>query len=97
MENKNTTNLSEPDANKENDIVQKYIDRRLDGANRRGTRYACFRWRCNFSYHFHLFVEDTQYLVWKNVDSSLQNAYIYSFHQFCIPFYLFVGLMNIFA
>ena len=76
---KNTTNLSEPDANQENGIAQKKSDRRLDGANRLGTRYTCFRGRWNFSYHFQLFVEDTQYLVWKNVDSSLHGKRIHLF------------------
>ena len=75
---KNTTNLSEPDANQERKIAQKKCDRRLDGANRRGTRYACFRWWWNFSYHFQLFVEDMQ-LTWKNVYSSLRGKRIHLF------------------
>ena len=45
---KNTTNLSEPDANQENDIPQEKSDRRLDGANRRGMRYTCFSGEVNF-------------------------------------------------
>ena len=39
---KNTTNLSEPDANQENDIAQEKSDRRLDGANRRGDAIHLF-------------------------------------------------------
>jgi len=45
---KNTTNLSEPDAKQENDIAQNKSDRRLDGANCRGTRYTCFSGEVKF-------------------------------------------------
>ena len=41
----------------------------------------------------HLFVADTQYLVWKMFTNLfMENAYIYFISSSCIPFYLFVGL-----
>ena len=75
----NVKNLSEPDANQERSIPQEKSDRRLDGANCLGMRYACFRGEVKFFIHFHLFVEDTPYFVWKNVDSSLHGKRIHLF------------------
>jgi len=77
---KNTTNLSEPDANQERNIAQNKSDRRLDGANCRGTRYTCFSGEVKFFIPFSSLRRGHAIFGMENVYSSLHGKRIHLFH-----------------
>ena len=100
MENKNKiskqkkTNLSEPDANQESNIAQKTSVIVVSTAlNAEGRDTHVF----GGGEIFHTIFSSSSRTrnIWYGkmlTHLFMENAYIYSFHQFCIPFYLFVGL-----